>query len=114
MDKIITYAPDYEDIIAHWDKYKEWKQDPHGYFLIRIDRKNKNIEVGFCKEKNVISVKITGKIPQEIYHTIIRKKLVGRLEHATYLGKELHKAYVALQLGLEYIQDEELDFEKKV
>jgi len=112
--KVVSYARNYKEIIAEWDKYKDWKQDNRGYFLIKLDRKANKIDVGFCKERNVISMKITGKTPQEIYHTIIKKNLINKLEHAAYLGKELHKAHVALQLNIEYVQDDELDFRKRI
>ncbi|NQV09037.1 DUF4346 domain-containing protein [Candidatus Woesearchaeota archaeon] len=110
--EIVTYKKRYEKVTASWDRYKEWKQDKKGYFLIRVNRKNKNIDVGFCKNKNEISIKITGNNPQEIYHTILRKRMVSSMHHSAYLGKELHKAYVALKFGLEYIQDEELDLKR--
>ncbi|MDH5199722.1 MAG: DUF4346 domain-containing protein, partial [Candidatus Bathyarchaeota archaeon] len=43
-----------------------------------------------------------------VYQTIIRRGLVGNLDHAAYLGKELTKAGVALRLGRSYVQDEPL------
>ena len=36
-------------IIASYDKIKDWVMDPKGYFLIKIDRKNKLLRVGYCK-----------------------------------------------------------------
>ena len=113
INKTIKYSDDYKEIKSRWDESKEWKQDPYGYFLIRLNRKKKLIEVGLCKEKNVVSVKLDGKLPQEIYYTVLRERMVSSLQHAAYLGKELHKAYVALKLGIEYVQDSELDFKKK-
>lgn len=102
-----------EDIKAKYDDRKEFVLDPKGYFLIRADKKTKDIEVGFCGENNVISKKITGKMPIEIYQTVIKLGLISRYDHAAYLGRELQKAYIALQQGLEYIQDDELNFKKK-
>ena len=80
-----------------------------GYFLIRINKEKQVIELGFCKDDNVIDIVITGKIPQEIYYTAVEKGLLTRLEHAAYLGKELEKAYLALKHDLDYVQDEELN-----
>ena len=99
-------SKDVEIIESDYDKYKDWTQDPIGYFLIRLN--NGVIEVGFCKENNVIETVIKGKTPQEIYYTAVKKKLLTRFEHAAYLGKELEKAYLALKHGLDYVQDEEL------
>src|SRR3989344_9619258 len=102
-----------ELINAHYDDLKEFVMDPRGYFLIAVDRKNKTIEVGFCSQLNKISIKITGKKPLEIYQTIIKKGLLSRLDHAAYLGREIQKAYIALQERIVYVQDDELDFNLK-
>ena len=78
------------------------------------DMDQENIEVGFCKERNKITLKIIGKKPIDIYQTIINKeKLPIRKDHAAYLGRELQKAYMALKNNLKYVQDEELDLKKK-
>jgi len=101
-------------VIANYNDEKEFVIDSNGYFLIRLDRKNKNIEVAFCKEKNEIVLKVIGKNPIDIYQTILNKeKLNIRKDHAAYLGRELQKAYTTLKFNLEYIQDEELDINKK-
>ncbi len=83
--------------------------DKKGYFLIKINKENKTIEVGFCKKRNIIAVKITGKNPLDIYKTIAAHKLISRQDHAAYLGYELQKAYIALKKNLDYIQDSELE-----
>lgn len=100
--------PSLEKIKAEYDDEKEFILDPAGYFLIRINKEKKEIEVGFCKKNNVIEKIITGKKPKEIYQTILKYKIISRADHAAYLGKELQKAYTALQLGIDYVQDEEL------
>ncbi len=101
MDKV-------KEIQAKYDDLKEFVMDKTGYFLIRIDQEKKIIEVAFCPELNKITVKITGRKPLEIYQTIIKQGLVSRLDHAAYLGRELQKAYIALQKGIPYVQDDEL------
>jgi ferredoxin len=103
-----------KEVIASYDDKKDFIIDGKNYFLIRVDVKNKNIEVGFCKEKNKIALKVVGKKPVEIYQTLMNKeKLPIRNDHAAYLGRELQKAYISLKCNIEYIQDEELDFDKK-
>lgn len=102
-----------EVIEGSYDKYKDWTMDPVGYFLIRVNKEKKLIELGFCKEDNKIEIVITGKIPQEIYYTAIKKNLLSRIEHASYIGKELEKAYLALKYDLDYVQDDELKIEEK-
>lgn len=110
----IQEATDIRRIEAQYNPEKEWKIDPTGYFLIRIhnDHKNNNrkkIEVGLCKKLNVVSVIIEGENAEEIYNTIIREKLISKMEHAAYLGSELQKAEIALRLGKKYVQDEKLE-----
>ncbi|MEF8835656.1 MAG: DUF4346 domain-containing protein, partial [Candidatus Thermoplasmatota archaeon] len=53
---------------------------------------------------------ITGKSAKAICDTIVREKLVSRLDHAAYLGRELQKAEIALKNDLEYEQCESIDF----
>lgn len=93
--------------------WNPWVMDPKGYFLIRVNRRSNKIEAGYCKRGNVIKRLITGKLPQPIYYTIIRERLVSRPDHAAYLGKELEKAYLALKHHLEYVQDAPLNIRKK-
>ena len=98
-------------IRAEYDDLKEFVMDPNGYFLIKIDKEKKVIEVGFCPELNKVTVVVRGLQPLEIYQTAIKNNLISRLDHAAYLGRELQKAYIALQTGIKYIQDDELVFQ---
>ena len=100
-----------EVIEGNYDDIKDCKIDPDGYFLIKIDKENKKIVAGFCKEDNEIFVKIIGNKPADIYHEALKKGLIKKADHAAYLGRECQKAYTALQLGIDYIQDEELNFQ---
>jgi len=100
---------------AEYDDEKEFVMDPKGYFLIKLDRENKKIEVAFCEKPNEVCLKVVGDNPLEIYQTIINKeKLEIRKDHYAYLGRELEKAFIALNENIEYVQDDELDFSKKV
>ena len=98
---------------GNYDEIKDFKLDPDGYFLIKLDRKNKKIVVGFCKEDNNILVKIIGNKPADIYQEVLKRGLIKRADHAAYLGKECQKAYIALHYNLDYVQDEELNINKK-
>ncbi len=97
-------------IHAQYDDRKEFMMDQKGYFLIKVDHQKKEIHVGFCPTVNKVSVKIIGTKPLEIYQTAIKENLLSRYDHAAYLGRELQKAYIALQKKIAYIQDDELDF----
>jgi len=95
-------------------KESTWIQDPKGFFLIKPNYKNKAIHVGYCTNDNVLRYEIIGKRAQEVYHTIARLGLVSLFEHASYLGKELKKVELAIKYKLKYVQDEDLDFSKKI
>jgi tetrahydromethanopterin S-methyltransferase subunit A len=87
---------------------QKWELDPKGYFLIRINRDTKEIEVGQCKEDNKVQIKFKGTDPESLMYKIIDMGFVSRFDHAAYLGKELEKAYFAIKYSLEYEQDGEL------
>ncbi len=87
----------------------EWKQDPKGYFLIKIEEGL--IKAGFCTNDHVVREEISGTEPQDIYYTILRRGLISSLQHAAYLGMELQKAQTAMLLGIEYVQCSPLEFD---
>ena len=102
-------------IIAKYDKIADWILDPKGYFLIKVDNKNKLIRVGYCKIKNNKNKKIhemiceiKGKTAIEIVNTLIKEGFISSLQHAADMGIELNKAEISLNNDLEYIQDKDL------
>jgi len=101
-----------EVIEAKYDRIKDWRMDPVGYFLIRVNKEKQRIEAGFCKSANKVEKIIVGKTAMEIFNTIIKEKLVSSLQHAADLGAELKKAQIALENDLDYIQDSDLIIEK--
>lgn len=78
----------------------EYKPDPAGSFRIRISG-----DRIIARHK---STAVAGKSAREILNTLIEMGLVTRLDHAGYLGRELEKAEIALELGRSYSQDEPL------
>ena len=112
VDTRVRTTNHYREIEAYYDDAKEFVIDEKGYFLIRTIPEKKLIEVGFCRKRNQVEVKVYGKTPTEIYQTILREKIIKRADHAAYLGKELQKAYASIQLGIPYVQDDELDFKQ--
>ena len=102
-------------ISARYDKIKDWRIDPKGYFLIDVDKKKKILRVGYCKiNKNNnfanhdMLVEVQGKPSIEIINTLIKQKFISSLQHAGDMGIELCKAELALKYDLEYIQDKDL------
>jgi len=82
--------------------------DSEGWFVISVDREKDEVVATHFRSRNGPDVIIRGREAREIYQTIIRKGLVGKYDHAAYLGKELMKAELALRLGRSYIQDGDL------
>ena len=86
-------------LVARYHKIKDWKMDPKGYFLIRVDEKKKIIQVGYCKFTrlgnspiNDMVAVVKGKTAIEIVNTLIREKFISTLQHAADMRIELHKA----------------------
>ena len=103
-------------IPAKYDKIKDWAMDPKGYFLIKIDKESNLIRVAYCRfsksENNPIHdmiAEITGKTALEIVNTLIKNDFISTLQHAADMGIELHKAELALNYNLNYIQDKDLN-----
>ena len=102
-------------LIAKYHKIKDWKMDPKGYFLIRVDKKKKIIQIGYCKFTrlgnspiNDMVAVIKGETAIEIVNTLIKEKFISTLQHAADMGIELHKAEMSLKHDFKYIQDKEI------
>ena len=105
-------------LVAKYHKIRDWKMDPKGYFLIRVDKKN-FIQVAYCKFTRLGNAPINdmvaivkGKTAIEIVNTLIREKFISTLQHAADMGIELHKAELSLKYGFKYIQDKDLFIDK--
>lgn len=106
--------------------------DPAGYFLIRIDREAAELVVEHYSngidERGLATDPETGEVlscrgggnvrlPQAVFRGRSAKQLgidltegpsphpVSCLDHALYLGRELQRAELCLEQGLDYIQD---------
>ena len=101
------------EVINADQRYVTWEQDPKGYFLIKVDKKEKIIRAGFCTNDNKLVKEFIGKKAEEIYHTILAHKLISVLAHACNIGRELAKAEIALEYGLKYVQDDKLILRKE-
>lgn len=90
-------------------KLKERENNPSDdyYFKIFLRQKNINI-IGFKEEEQRFLV--TGKSPNLILNKL-QKKVDLSKKHIFYLGKELEKAKICLNLDRSYIQEEDV-FEK--
>ena len=102
-------------ITARYDRIKDWKIDPRGYFLINADKKKKILRVGYCiihKNNSTANhdmiAEVQGKTSIEIINTLIKQKFISSLQHAGDMGIELCKAELALKYDLKYVQDKDL------
>ena len=103
-------------IKAQYDRIKDWKMDPKGYFLIDLDKKNNSLKVGYCQTNDKdhsanhkMIAEVEGKTAIEIINTLIKNKFLSSLQHAGDMGIELCKAELALRNNLKYIQDKDLN-----
>ena len=104
-----------KSISAKYDRIHDWKMDPKGYFLIRIDKESNLIRVGYCIFVKLgqdpihdMIAEVTGKTAIEIVNTLIKEGYISTLQHSADMGIELHKAQLALKYNLEYIQDKDI------
>ena len=49
-----TYDPNFEVIQGKFDEYKDFKLDPAGYFLVRINKETKEIEAAHCRNDHMV------------------------------------------------------------
>jgi len=94
---------------ATYDRIKDWKMDPKGYFLIRIYPETGEIGAGYCTSDNTLKAEVRGKTALEVVNTIIREEMISSLQHAADLGIELGKAELALKKKIPYVQDDPLN-----
>lgn len=79
--------------------------DPTGYFVIYPDRTHQRLSLEHYTNKGVLNRILTAASATALYTRIIEEKLISRLDHAAYLGRELARAEQALKHGEDYIQD---------
>ncbi len=79
--------------------------DPDGYFVIYPDALRGAIYLEHYGNNGVLTTIIEGKTAAELYHPAVEKRLLSRLDHACYLGRELARAEQAILKGELYVQD---------
>ena len=79
--------------------------DPAGYFVVYPDRRANQLVLEHYTNKGVLDRMFAAQSPAALYATVIDEKLISRLDHAAYLGRELARAEQALKTGENYVQD---------
>ncbi len=97
---ILTEDYDVPVVIGRED-YK-FKQDPEGSFKILAEN-GEIMAVHYKRMEPQIIIK--GNTAKAVYDEILKRKLISRIEHATYIGSELEKAEIAAKLNKKYVQD---------
>jgi tetrahydromethanopterin S-methyltransferase subunit A len=79
--------------------------DHMGYVVIYPDRRREQLMLEHYTNKGVLDRVFEGTSATALYSTVIEAELIGRLDHAAYLGRELARAEQALLTHSEYVQD---------
>jgi tetrahydromethanopterin S-methyltransferase subunit A len=79
--------------------------DPAGYFVVYPDRSRGLLSLEHYRNDGLLDAILEGSTAAELYTGAIERRLVSRLDHAAYLGRELARAERALVLGEPYLQD---------
>jgi len=78
-----------------------WKQDKHGYFLVKI--MNEKIHCGFVNNKHKMIMEFRGKNPEKIIKEIAKRKMCN-LENMGYIASELMIADNCIKNKKKYVQ----------
>ena len=79
--------------------------DAEGYFVVYTDLGRRSLALEHYRKDGVLHCIIEGKTAAELYWPAIERRLISRLDHAAYLGRELARAEHALRTGSPYTQD---------
>jgi tetrahydromethanopterin S-methyltransferase subunit A len=79
--------------------------DPAGFFVIYPDGVRQRLVIEHYSNAGVLDTIVEGASPAAVYTEIIERKLLTRLDHAAYLGRELTRADHCMRTGAHYVQD---------
>jgi tetrahydromethanopterin S-methyltransferase subunit A len=79
--------------------------DAAGFFVVYPDVRRQRLVVEHYTTAGVLDCVIEGRTAAAVSSTAIERHLVGRLDHAAYLGRELARAELSLKTGAAYVQD---------
>lgn len=89
------------EILDVTNKKFTWKQDPKGYFLIKIE--NNEICCGFCTTSHKMTLELRSTNPDKIIKEIIERDLCNK-DNLGYIASELMIAFNCLENNLPYVQ----------
>ncbi len=85
---------------------KSYVPDENGYFKIYVNHYSKKIIVLFFSINHELIITYIGINSEVLSKEIIKNNLTNNIYHLNYLGRELSKAEICLNMGKPYIQDE--------
>ncbi|MBM2809747.1 MAG: Tetrahydromethanopterin S-methyltransferase, subunit [Chloroflexi bacterium] len=100
--------PSMPPIEAPTRRFRLREHDPMGFFVVLVDRDGKQIVVEHYTPDGAVAHRIAGADAESLCVALEEWGLISRLDHASYMGRELTKAEFALRNDLQYRQDESL------
>lgn len=84
---------------------ERWVSDQAGFFVVYPDAPRRRLIVEHFTNMGDLDCVIEGSTPAAVYSCAIERKLLSRLDHAAYLGRELALAERSIRTGEPYVQD---------
>ena len=84
---------------------KNYTPDEAGYFRIYIDPYIKSIYLLFYSNNNMLLKTLIGNTAEALSKKVLQLGLTKNIEHLNYLGRELERAELFLEMNKPYIQD---------
>jgi dihydropteroate synthase-like protein len=97
---------DAHDALDVKSDYSDYIPDKNGYFRIYVDQYAKKIYLQFYSNENELLKTLIGNNAEALSKRFIQLGLTMNIEHLNYLGRELERAQICLELCKPYIQDE--------
>lgn len=79
--------------------------DPAGYFVVYPESRRNALVLEHYTNQGVLDVVLEGQTAGALYQAAITRRIISRLDHAAYLGRELARAERSLHEGTVYVQD---------
>ena len=79
--------------------------DPAGYFVVFPELRRHILVLEHYTNKGALDAVLEGATAGVLYQAAISRRLLSRLDHAAYLGRELARAERSLTDGTPYVQD---------
>jgi tetrahydromethanopterin S-methyltransferase subunit A len=89
----------------HVSEPKRLTLDAAGYFVVYPDTRAKRLVVEHYTNQGVFNCVLEGASTGALYGEAIERRLLTRLDHAAYLGRELARAEASLRDGTPFVQD---------